>query len=294
MRPAAGPADLRRVVELVRAFPEEQLHVVDVPYRLASWALESERNARLWCDPDGNLLAFAIIQLPWQTLDYFVHPAARELGIETALMVWVAERMQELAAERGAPVELYVHVRAEHRDRVTLLAQHGFAPASWAVLHMGRQLTDVIPEPRLPEGFALRSLRGEPEVERYVQLHRAAFGSDMMTVGWRRRLLDAPEYIPELDLVVVAPDGALTAFCICWLSPATRQGQVEPLGVHPEYQSLGLGRAILLEALWRLQAHGADEALVTTYEDDAPAVRLYGSVGFRPRYRTVTFTRTFW
>ena len=75
----------------------------------------------------ARLLAFAIIQQPWQALDAFVHPDARELGIEEAMMVWVAERMQELAAERRSPSTLYVGLREPHADWVALLTQHGFA-----------------------------------------------------------------------------------------------------------------------------------------------------------------------
>jgi mycothiol synthase len=292
-RPWTDPADLRRVSELVRAFPHEQLHVVDLPYRLASWALEDERNARLWCDEGGGLIAFAIIQRPWQALDFFVHPSAREIGIEPAMMVWAAERMQEIATERGDEMTLFVTVRADQRDRSTLLIQHGFAPAGWSLVHLVRPLSDVIPEPRLPPGFALRPLAGEGEVEAYVRLHRAAFGTNTMTIAWRRRILATAEYVPELDVVAVAPNGSLAAFCICWLSGETGQGQIEPFGVLPEYHGLGLGRATLLEGLWRLQAHSAGEALVYTYGDDTPAIRLYTGTGFRPDFHTMTFARTF-
>jgi ribosomal protein S18 acetylase RimI-like enzyme len=184
-------------------------------------------------------------------------------------------------------------VREDQLDDMMLLAQHGFASADWRVLHLALPLDDVIPEPELPPGFVLRPLDGQRELERSVRLHREAFGANTMTIPWRRRVLQAPAYAPELDVVVEAPDGELAAFCVCWLSPATGQGQVEPLGVHPAYRSLGLARAVLLEGLWRLQAHGAAEALVTAYEDDAGALRLYSSAGFRPAYRTVTYTRTF-
>jgi mycothiol synthase len=292
-RPCADAVDLRLVTDLVRAFPDEQLHVVDLPYRLASWALEDERNARLWCDADGALLAFAILQHPWQSLDFFVHPGAREAAIETAVLVWAAERMHEIAVERGSEVTLYVTVRADQRDLTTLLAQHGFAAAGWSLVHLATSLGGVVSEPRLPPGFVLRPLDGEREVEAYVRLHRAAFGTNNMTIAWRRRTLVMPGYVPELDVVAVAPGGELAAFCVCWLNPDTGQGQVEPLGVHPQHQGLGLGRAVLLEGLWRLQAHGAQEALVSTYGDDTPAVRLYTGAGFRPAFHTATFARTF-
>ena len=51
-------------------------------------------------------------------------------------------------------------------------------------------------------------------------LQRAAFNSPNMTEAWRVRLLHRPEYRPELDIVVSAPDGRLAAFCLRWLGAA--------------------------------------------------------------------------
>ena len=126
-----------------------------------------------------------------------------------------------------------------------------------------------------------------------VALHRAAFGAADMTVEWRKRTLCMPQYIPELDVVAVAPDGRLAAFCICWLGPRIGEGYIEPLGVHPDFAGLGLGRAVLLEGLWRLQAHGAMTALIDRYEGDESARVLYESLGFRTHVRTVTYMRCF-
>jgi hypothetical protein len=39
----------------------------------------------------------------------------------------------------------------------------------------------------------------------------------MHTGGWRWGTLRRPEYRADRDLVAVAPNGRLTAFCTCWL-----------------------------------------------------------------------------
>ena len=44
----AGEADLRAMAALVAAFPERNLHVIDLPYRLSSWALDDPANIGLW------------------------------------------------------------------------------------------------------------------------------------------------------------------------------------------------------------------------------------------------------
>jgi ribosomal protein S18 acetylase RimI-like enzyme len=136
----------------------------------------------------------------------------------------------------------------------------------------------------LSEGFVIRPLKGESEVEAYVELHRAAFESRSMTVEWRARTLRQSAYIPDLDLVAVAPDGRLAAFCVCWLDKnpgGETRGQVEPLGVHADFRKLGLGRALLTEGLRRLQLGGASQLYVETDNYRNAAFALYESVGFR-------------
>jgi mycothiol synthase len=55
---------------------------------------------------------------------------------------------------------------------------------------------------------------------------------------------------------------------------------VEPVGSHPAFQRLGLGKAVLLEALRRLHGKRMRQATVCTPEHHTAAVRLYASVGF--------------
>jgi ribosomal protein S18 acetylase RimI-like enzyme len=52
------------------------------------------------------------------------------------------------------------------------------------------------------------------------------------------------------------------------------------VGTHPDFQRKGLGKAVMLDALERLQRLGMRQAIVATGEDNQPAIKLYESVGF--------------
>ena len=90
-----------------------------------------------------------------------------------------------------------------------------------------------------------------------------------------------PQYRPELDLVVVAPDNTLAGFCVGWLASERQVAQVEPCGVHPHFHKLGLSRVLLLEMLHRFKQYGATMAMVETNLDRAAARSAYESIGFR-------------
>lgn len=292
-----GQEDWPSFCSIVYAFPENNFHVIDFPYRLCSFSLEDERNVAIWEDDSGNVVAFAIWQVPFAVLDYSFHPALKEQDIERRILTWAMERFRQVAQDVGRPLNYYVDVREEQTERRALLQQEGFAQDDWHVLHMTRPLAQPVSPQMLPSSFVIRPLAGEHEVEAYVALHRAAFETNNMTVAWRRRTLDAPGYVPELDLVIEAPDGRLAAFCICWLHTDMRsgrkEGQFEPVGTHPDFQQLGLGRAILLEGFRRLQAFGADIVHVETYNFSEPAQQLYKAVGFHEQYKVLKYGKEY-
>ncbi len=139
--------------------------------------------------------------------------------------------------------------------------------------------------PGEPQGFHLRPLGGLEEAGAYTALHRAAFGSKNMSEEWRRRTVTRPDYCADLDLVAQAEDGRLAAFCIGWYHPqgmgSGPAAQVEPLGVHPDFQRRGLGRALLAELFRRAALRGAAEIYVDCDDyPDGPAFGLYRSAGF--------------
>lgn len=49
-RPFLHEPDKKLMIDLAGQFQESHLHVVDLPYRLNSWALDGAENIRLWLD----------------------------------------------------------------------------------------------------------------------------------------------------------------------------------------------------------------------------------------------------
>ena len=287
-RAYTGEADLRAMAALVHLAPADNLHVADLPWRFSSWALDYPDNVGLWVNADGQLLAWAVLQTPWWAVDYALHPDAGQ-DLHRQLLAWADDRArQTLGTPSGQPA-WFVNVFAGQSDRIRDLEQAGFASQanigedSWSKVLMRRPAQTPLPDYTLPSGVTIRPLAGESEVSAYVGLQRTVFESENVTVGWRSRTLRMPQYIADLDLVAVAPDGDLVAFCVCWLDQAADpvSGQVEPLGVHPDWRRSGLGRAILSEGLRRLRSHGARQIYVETDNYRGAALELYESAGFR-------------
>jgi ribosomal protein S18 acetylase RimI-like enzyme len=139
---------------------------------------------------------------------------------------------------------------------------------------------------------------GEAEIEAYVALHRRAFGTDNMTIEYRRAIMSAPDYLPELDLVAVAPNSDLAAFCVCQVFPddapragGQKEGWTDPVGTHPEHQRRGLAKALILTGMRRLHARGMDTALLGASSQNLPMQRLAESLGFRVVSNTLWFSK---
>ena len=273
--------DKQLMVDLACRFQESHLHVVDLPYRLSSWALDDAENVRLWLDGE-ELVAWAVLQSPFWAMDYVCH-ADYHTSLHKEILAWADGRAQAVV---GTPYERsawFVNVFSGQESRKKDLEAMGFAcqsdvgEDSWSKVFMKRSPDETKPiEP--PAGFIIRPLGGE--VERYVELHQSVFESKNMTLEWRRRTLQSPLYRPELDLVVESPTGELAAFCVCWFNEKLSAGQVEPLGVHKEYRQLGLGKVALSHGLSRLRSMGAKDIFVETDNYRNEAFNLYQSQGF--------------
>jgi ribosomal protein S18 acetylase RimI-like enzyme len=282
-----GGSDLQDMAELVHQFPDGNLHVVDLPYRLCSWSFDYPENIRLWANEYDQLLAWAVLQIPFWTVDYACQPESQR-ELQPQILKWADEQAHRIVGTASGHPAWFVAVLASQTGRIRDLEEVGFISQanvgedSWTQVLMEHAMR-IPAEARLADGFHLRPLQGESEVEAYVELHQTVFETRNMTLEWRSRTLQQPEYIPDLDLVLVAPNGQLAAFCVCWLAKGPNgelSGQIEPLGVHPGFRRLGLGQAILSEGLRRLRSRGARQIYVQTDKDRNAAFNLYESSGF--------------
>jgi mycothiol synthase len=305
-RPYAGAADRDSVLDLLRvcdraAGPARKWpDVAELRVSLlGSPALDPERDARLWEDPTRQVCGFGMVWRPprGNYLVFFVHPQASGGEIEPQIIAWAMKRAEEIGREQGERIQLRVRPREDEVGLIALLERSGFVQEDWWSLRFNRTLEEPIPEPMLPPGFTIRPVAGEAEVEAYVALHREAFGTSNKTVEGRLAFMRDPAYVPDLDLVAVAPDGTLAAFVVGGIEPdedhpdGPRHGSTDPIGTRPVFRRLGLARALLLEAFRRLQARGVAIVEVGTGSRNTATQALLASVGFHLDHRVLAYCR---
>ena len=295
----SGLSDQVGMIALARLARDDTLHVIDLPYRLSSWALDEPANVGLWVDGAGSLAAWAVMQTPFWCIDYVLRPGLENL-LHPQVLDWASRRADELTGSLYGHETWYVNVFADQADCKARLERHGFANQAgkgedaWSKVWMEWSANVEIPQYPLPAGFTIRPLAGEAEVDAYVDLHQAVFQTRNMTTEWRQRTLDQPDYLPDLDTVVVAPDGRLGAFCIGWLCPGADGvpiGQIEPLGCHADFRRYALGRIALCATLAKMQALGVKSIYVETDTYRNTATRLYEALGFRVKREVQVYAR---
>lgn len=290
--------DVRRLCRFVAESRTSTVHAGDIQLMFADPSLDAAGDVRLWED-DGQLVGFALVRPSGYELVFEVKACAHRDDVETQLMEWATKRMRRAAFERGERLIFFTSAREYDHDgeRIALLERCGFTRDEHHCIYMHYPLDAEVPPAKLPAGFTVRRLAGAHELRAYVAAHRNAFWMDNLTEEWRRSVLRMPDYIPELDLVAVAPDGELAACCLCWLEPSgdmphgARKGYVQTLGTRPKFQNEGLGRAVFMEALRRLQAHGASVAVGQVEALNTQILRVCERIGVRPLHNIY---RYFW
>lgn len=237
----------------------------------------------LWED-GGWLLGWVLFTPDENCFDLFVHSTLRGTAEAAAMHEWSEVHLLAL----GCKTIRLMWVAASDSVRQTFLESSGYQLAGESEhLHRmyvtRRTLTAPISNHSLPDGFTVRGCLGEAELQARATAQYGAFQSKWewgkYTARWRR-FMRSPVYVPERDVVAVAPDGRIAAFAIHWVDVVNGVGYFEPVGTHPDFQRLGLGRAVLVESMRRMQAVGLQFASVCCEAADPRAVAFYQACGF--------------
>lgn len=292
-RPYSHPHDLPLMLDFLRqARPPERSD--DYPSRVDLEELlavpENQRLTRLWFDPAGALSAWAMLS-DYDSLLFDTLPA--QLATSGAEIVqWALENA------RGQTDDgLYASCLDDDNARIDFLTQHGFQPQPDSTLHYARRLDRPIPAPILPPGFIIRPLSGEAEAAAAADLHRAAFGTDYMTTENRLSMMRTSGYNPQMDLFAIAPDGRLAAYTMGSISTEANArtghkiGYTDPVATHPDFQRLGLARALLLRAMQMLKERGMETAKLGTDSENLAMQKTAEGVGFVLESKTLRFQK---
>ena len=298
--PFESNRDMEKVIALLLTCKEAEsidhflpfmLRLVLTPTSLlSSSSIDLAADVRIWKQNDGTVCGFALVDLSVWGLFYLASPGEEGGELEQEIISWACNRASHIS--RGKSITLRCRrVREDNPKRISSLEWQGFRrDTNRQGLRMVRRLDVPLDKPLVPQGFKIRHLSGQDEVEAYVALENSAI-PEATSVETHQRWIDTPEYISELDLIAVADDGTFAAFCQSYYDPlelvrsVRKEGWTDPIGTAPSYRKKGLARAIILEALWRLKSRGIEDAVLGVASSNEVARQLYESIGYRAIYR---------
>lgn len=128
---------------------------------------------------------------------------------------------------------------------------------------------------------------GSEDESNWIGVNNRAFAShpdqSAMTVERLHTDLAAEWFDPE-GFRLYERDGRLHAFCWTKRHHATRDdpamGEIYVIGVDPDFQGHGLGRALVVAGLGWLSGVGETTGMLYVDESNAPARSLYAQLGF--------------
>ncbi|MET3809441.1 mycothiol synthase [Arthrobacter sp. UYEF3] len=232
----------------------------------------------------GNDLAgFAVVvEEPDGTgvLEVAVHPSYRNQGVADRLV-------GELRRVRGfAGLKAWSH--GNHEAAADLAARYGYAPVRelWKMrlATAASELPDIAP----PEGTSLRSFVPGADEEAWLAVNRAAFAHHAEQGNMSRTDLDAriseSWFDPAGFLLAVDATGRILGFHWTKVHPGhgghPAIGEVYVVGIAPEAQGTGLGKALTVAGIKYLQQQGLHAVMLYVDADNIPAVALYRRLGF--------------
>lgn len=239
---------------------------------------------------DGSLAGIAVVSLdpeaqrtdnnPHGVLELVVHPNYRNQGIGTALV----SELQQATDLSG----LRAWSHGNHEAAVKLAGTYRFTP----VRELWRMRLTSDAQPRnlgyeLPDGVELRPFVPGQDEQAWLKVNAAAFASHpeqgATTLNDLKARMDEDWFDPQGFLLAVR-DGQLLGFHWTKVHPRSgshpAMGEVYVVGVAPEAQGLGLGKALTVAGIEYLHRQGLNAIMLYVDADNEAAVALYRNLGF--------------
>lgn len=202
--------------------------------------------------------------------EFAVHPKYRHQGVGEALVKSLPQENLRIWAHGG------------HPDAEQLAEKLGFRKVR-ELLRMRLRVDDDLPEPALPDGITIRPFVPGKDEAAVVYVNHRAFDwhpeQGSMSIEDVRAKEEEDWFDPAGFLLAFNADDRLVGFH--WTKVHTPElGEVYVVGVDPDHQGGGLGKALTLAGLRHLRDQQVKEVMLYVESDNAAAVRVYTKLGF--------------
>jgi ribosomal protein S18 acetylase RimI-like enzyme len=270
------------VLPMIGAYAKDPVSVEDSQKAIRFW----EDHTRLWKNAGGEVVAVTALEYPWLGDVFFL----RYPGYDFLLEDMFTDAESNLVHPEKNILQVHIF---DHDEIFQVIARNrGYRKDENGAEDIAEYvLRGEIPEPKLPPGYVIQSMAEVNDLDK----RRKAFGRGFNhedPIEWPnlfsyQELQKAPDYRPELDLYVMAPDGEFVSFCILWWDQKNHLATLEPVGTVPNYRRKGLARAVVYEAIRRAAALGVERVLVGSGQE------FYLSIGFKKILTSYSWVKTF-
>lgn len=140
-----------------------------------------------------------------------------------------------------------------------------------------------------PDGVTLRPFVPGADDQAWLDVNNRAFAADPDQGGWTAATLAsrvAEDWFDPAGFLLADDGGRLAGFCWTKVHPPAPPhephalGEIYVIGVNPDDQGRGLGRALTVAGLDHLHRRGIDVGMLFVDAANTPAVGLYRALGF--------------
>lgn len=241
--------------------------------------------------------AAVLISLPGSptVIELVVRPEDRGHGLGGELAAHLETVMGDAA------VEAWSH--GDDRAAAQLAQRHGLAPVR-DLWRMRRSATLDVAAPPLPDGVSLRAFRPGHDEQAWLEVNAAAFAhhpeQGRMTLSDLMERERSDWFDPAGFLLAVDKNDAVLGFHWTKVHAATQDarghaseamGEVYAVGISPQAQGSGLGKALTVAGLEHLAGQGLEHVMLYVDADNTAAVALYRRLGFERWDADVMYAR---
>ncbi|WP_432013741.1 mycothiol synthase [Streptomyces cucumeris] len=232
-------------------------------------------------EPSGELVGYAQLEdtdpVEAPAAELVVHPGHRGQGHGRALGV-------TLLRESGKRLRVWAHGgHASARHLAQVLGLTLFRELRQMRRSLGPAAEPGIDEPVLPDGITVRTFRPGADDAAWLAANAAAFAHHPEQGSLTQRDLDdrmGEVWFDPRGFFLAEREGEIVGFHWTKVHGEEGLGEVYVVGVWPDAQGGGLGRALTAIGLRHLAAEGLPTAMLYVDADNGAAVSVYDRMGF--------------